>query len=329
MKEKNCFAPRVKCLEKEFRKLRKKEFKNHANAYKDAQKMHFGDDAEIKEEINEKERMIWEEAGLDMEQLRKIDEVQWQKAKAHLEKSKAILKNREIDPDERAREQLIWVSRNNEFGAQTIPMIGADRIEFRPVPAPPDWGGDEQVGATSHSWGNSFWFQPEGPSTLKVSHQSHEHYCWLPDFDYQIKSVDYWFYFTPLENGKYWILCNLPYDGFYVLHAFDKLWNCRYASVSARAYLKIYQELWYPTHTKLILQESGKWIHKVSPLNGQVSFDFHQNLNKSPVWIKLSFKISAYTQYNSTYAEMNFADGASHHIGPPTLMAAKIGSYSI
>lgn len=132
------------------------------------------------------------------------------------------------------------------------------------------------------------------------------------------RSVDWWYAFRPRTTKFYAIQPRVTYNGFYIVKANDKWYNCKYAKATIDIKVNVHQYNW---------KGESKW-NVLNVADGNISvnrrFDTTRRVNYSAllgrndlVWVRVRTSLYAYAKGSGSYAELNFNAGSNRMCGPP------------
>ena len=129
--------------------------------------------------------------------------------------------------------------------------------------------------------------------------------------------VDWWYSFRPQWTKWYNAVSRVYYNGYYVVKANDKWYNCKYARADVDILMNAYQYNWKGQSKWNVLHVAG------SNISVHRRFDAVRRTNypvllrkKDRAWIKVRTCLDVYAKGGGSYAELNFSTGSNQIRAP-------------
>ena len=131
--------------------------------------------------------------------------------------------------------------------------------------------------------------------------------------------VDWWYSFRPRWTKWYNAVSRVYYNGYYIVKASDKRYNCKYARADVDLLMNVYQFNWkgWSRWNALHVAGSNISVHR--------RFDAVRRANypvllrrRDRAWIRVRTCLDVYAKGSGSYAELNFSTG-SNQIRAPCL----------
>lgn len=132
------------------------------------------------------------------------------------------------------------------------------------------------------------------------------------------RSVDWWYYFRPKTTKYYAIQPRVTYNGFYIVRANDKSYNCKYAKATIDMSVNVHQYNWKGWSSWNVLTVADDNISVNRRFDNTRRVNYSALLGKNDLaTIRVRSSLYAYAKGSGSYAELNFSAGSNQLCAPP------------
>jgi hypothetical protein len=171
------------------------------------------------------------------------------------------------------------------------------------------------------------WLYEAGSIDLDTNQQGGEWSCLFLEEnpDYVDPTADWWYTWTPPEDGVYSFWAIAPYSGFYIIRANDAWYNCKYAKAHAFVEVDVHQYFWRGPDRRTIVDKRGSNIQETGLASGALQWFFNEPLNADDeVTVRVTTTLDVFAKGTGDYAELNFSEGEGNYLGTPGVFITKV-----
>jgi vacuolar-type H+-ATPase subunit H len=132
--------------------------------------------------------------------------------------------------------------------------------------------------------------------------------------------LDWWFVFKPDASRYYNYVVNVPFHGYYLIHADDGFWDSKEAHVRIDISAQGYQYNWKAKNSTDVLDLDSQNINDNDRFDGWRTTYYSDLLGGGDsAYLLVSTSFYVYARGGGSYAELNFSAGAANYMGVPYL----------